>query len=101
MCINGRVIHNRSRQLKQWRTTIAHAFPTNPITDPISLTLRFQIARKRTVTRPLPTVAPDLDKLSRAVLDALTGILYRDDSQVIELRASKTYDTPGVWICVN
>jgi len=31
----------------------------------------------------------DLDKLCRAVLDALTGILYHDDSQVTNIEASK------------
>jgi len=34
---------------------------------------------------------PDVDKLCRAVLDALTGILYHDDAQVISLNASKRY----------
>ncbi len=34
---------------------------------------------------------PDVDKLCRAVLDALTGILYHDDAQVVSLNASKRY----------
>jgi len=34
---------------------------------------------------------PDIDKLCRAVLDALTGILYHDDAQVVSLNASKRY----------
>lgn len=38
---------------------------------------------------------PDLDKLARAILDALTGILYRDDSQVVRIVASKRYATLG------
>jgi Holliday junction resolvase RusA-like endonuclease len=36
-------------------------------------------------------VAPDLDKLGRAVLDALTSVLYADDRQVTELIAGKYY----------
>lgn len=48
---------------------------------------------------------PDLDKLVRAVLDGLTGIAYRDDSQVTVLAASKLYapefGEPGVWIRVS
>jgi crossover junction endodeoxyribonuclease RusA len=35
--------------------------------------------------------SPDIDKVCRAVLDALTGILYRDDAQVVALSAVKTY----------
>jgi len=34
---------------------------------------------------------PDADKLARAVLDALTGVAYRDDGQVAVLRVSKVY----------
>jgi crossover junction endodeoxyribonuclease RusA len=35
---------------------------------------------------------PDLDKLVRGVLDALTGVCYGDDSQVTRLEAEKTFD---------
>lgn len=34
--------------------------------------------------------APDLDKLVRAVLDALTGIAYLDDKQVVAINARRT-----------
>lgn len=39
-----------------------------------------------------PTSKPDLDKLTRAVLDALTGLVLADDSQVVGLIVSKVYD---------
>ena len=32
---------------------------------------------------------PDIDKLCRAVLDALTGVMYADDRQVVALSARK------------
>jgi len=38
-----------------------------------------------------PTVKPDLTKLLRAIEDALTGIVWRDDSQIIYQAASKEY----------
>jgi Holliday junction resolvase RusA-like endonuclease len=41
-----------------------------------------------------PIVAPDVDKLSRAVLDGLQGQLYRNDSQVVSKLADKLYGTP-------
>lgn len=34
---------------------------------------------------------PDVDKLCRAILDALTGVVYHDDSQVISLSAVKQW----------
>lgn len=47
-----------------------------------------------------PVVKPDLDKLLRAILDACTGILWTDDSQVVAVTAVKAYATatqpPGV-----
>ena len=33
----------------------------------------------------------DLDKLVRSTLDGLTGVAYKDDSQVIRILASKRY----------
>lgn len=49
---------------------------------------------------------PDIDKLTRAVLDALTACVYHDDSQVISLCANKVYQAdasvePGVGITVE
>lgn len=46
--------------------------------------------------------APDVDKLARAVLDALSAAkVYRDDAQVVLLVASKRYSyQPGVWVSV-
>jgi Endodeoxyribonuclease RusA len=39
-------------------------------------------------------VMPDVDKLVRCSLDALVGVLIRDDSQVVELKARKLYGEP-------
>lgn len=41
-----------------------------------------------------PPTKPDIDKLCRATLDALTGILFADDGQVVELKAVKHYGLP-------
>ena len=37
-----------------------------------------------------PTKRPDLDNIAKAVLDALNGLAYQDDSQIV-----------GRWKCVN
>ena len=51
------------------------------------------------------TTKPDLDKLTRAVLDSLTGIVYLDDSQVVKFtHLFKAYEeeaTAGVHITVD
>jgi crossover junction endodeoxyribonuclease RusA len=40
------------------------------------------------------TKAPDLDKLTRAIGDALTGVVFRDDAQVADLSVRKVYGEP-------
>lgn len=49
-----------------------------------------------------PVTKPDLDKLIRSMLDAMTGIVFRDDSQVAILDCAKVYavvgDSPGAHV---
>ena len=75
-----------ARRLKSWATAIgwaARAAWTGPaIAGPVYLSAHFIVPGK--ATRP-----PDLDKLQRTVLDALTGIVYVDDAQVVAVEASK------------
>jgi crossover junction endodeoxyribonuclease RusA len=42
-----------------------------------------------------PTVRPDLTKLIRPLEDALTGICWRDDSQIVQQLAEKRYGEPA------
>jgi crossover junction endodeoxyribonuclease RusA len=42
-----------------------------------------------------PRGKPDIDKLARSTLDSLTGIIFDDDSRIVELTLSKTYALPG------
>ncbi|AYR01444.1 RusA-like Holliday junction resolvase [Mycobacterium phage Sauce] len=48
---------------------------------------------------------PDLDKLIRAIGDALKGTVYTEDSRIVEIRATKRIaeigETPGVFIHVG
>ena len=64
---------------------------TAPLTGSLSATIDF------TFQRPLKTVLdaprPDVDNLSKAVLDALNGAAYSDDSQITRLTASKAWGT--------
>ena len=102
---NGRMIHSRATELATWRALIALAAKQagcEPISDPITISMIFRMKKPKTVKRALPTVAPDLDKLIRGVLDALTGCAYLDDSQVIDIKAKKVYsDITGVDIEVS
>ena len=64
---------------------------------PISVVLMFTIEKPRSVKREYPTIPPDLDKLQRFCLDAVTDAqlygtkVWDDDSQVCEIVAVKNY----------
>ncbi len=50
----------------------------------------------------LPAKKPDIDNVVKAVLDALNGVAYRDDTQVIELHVRKSYsEKPRVEVCIG
>ena len=101
----GRMIHNKAVELAAWRADIASAAKLagcKPILDPIAITMKFRVKRPKSVKREYPTVAPDLDKYVRSVNDGLTGVAFADDSQVIQIIASKEYaDSPGVDIEIS
>mgnify|MGYP001582537017 CR=1 FL=1 len=106
-----------ARKLKSWDTALREAarnaldVPGAPnlvalpfIGVSLRVALTFRLVRpgghwgKRGMKRsaPLwPIVKPDLDKLVRATLDTLTGVLWDDDSRVVELVARKVYAAPG------
>jgi Holliday junction resolvase RusA-like endonuclease len=62
----------------------------------------FYLTRRKSVTRLLPTVPPDVDKLSRSLLDSCKGV-WGDDSQVVRLEVSKKYASgePGVAVTIS
>jgi Holliday junction resolvase RusA-like endonuclease len=99
------MIHNKAVELAAWRADIASAAKLagcKPILDPIAITMRFRVKRPKSVKRDYPTVAPDLDKYIRGVNDGLTGVAFADDSQVVQIIASKEYaDKPGVDIEIS
>lgn len=59
--------------------------------DGVNLSVRLEFKKPKTATRRQPTVRPDIDKCLRAVLDALTGLCYVDDSQVVYVATAKVY----------
>lgn len=100
--INGHILHSQGSALAVWRSTVALSARfagAKPVEGAIGIEIVFRVKRPKTVKRDFPTVAPDLDKYIRGVLDALTGIAYIDDSQVTDIKAEKVYsDTPGADI---
>jgi crossover junction endodeoxyribonuclease RusA len=100
-----------STKLTHWeclvREVAAQYVPSDwPLDRPVAVHLSFILPRPKShrnskgTLRPKykdtqHTSYPDLDKLVRAILDALTGLAWRDDAQVTQITACKGYGDIG------
>src|SRR5262245_32788153 len=95
------VLTSTTRELKPWAHTIVQCalasgvkvIARGPVRGEVSFTLRRPKAAKP--TQLFHANRPDLDKLLRAVLDALTGVAWTDAGQVSVVVAAKRYACPG------
>jgi Holliday junction resolvase RusA-like endonuclease len=61
----------------------------------VGIRMDYYFARPKSARkRILHVVKPDRDKLDRAIGDALKGILYADDGQIVEGSSQKHYGLP-------
>lgn len=93
------------KRVKSWRglvNNVARKFIKEPFTGACEVLLVFKLKRRKDHFNSKGEVksnAPkqylvkrnDLDKLVRSTLDALSGVAYLDDCQVIKVIASKEY----------
>lgn len=114
---NGAMLDGTSKRaregLAEWRRAIADAcrahlaeHPAAPLNEPLKLTVAFRFTpTKSDPHRCRHVVAPDLDKLLRAVGDALVhGGLLADDRVIADIAASKRYadgQPPGATITIE
>ena len=100
--------------LKEWRSTVTLAAKKEmmngvlfqPFQDAVRVAMVFYLPKPKSVKRVYPTVPPDVDKLVRAVLDAITDAhVWKDDSQVVEVVAHKRYaiseEQMGVTVSIH
>lgn len=91
------ILTSATRGLKDWERKIASAANAHAdgtlITGAVHLTVAFFLSRPKSLPKRLRlhTKRPDLDKLIRGATDALTGIVYKDDSQIVSVLATKNY----------
>lgn len=57
----------------------------------LDIEMTFGLHKPKTSTRQYPCVRPDLDNYSKAVLDAMNEIAFKDDGQVVRLTLRKVY----------
>lgn len=112
------LVDQARKRLNPWREAIAietRQAIAQPLAGPVEVELVFELARPlkhhvagdraRELREGAPTYVeanPDLDKLTRAALDGLTGPAFADDRQVVSLVAAKVYGSrPGVRVRVR
>jgi crossover junction endodeoxyribonuclease RusA len=110
------VVPDNARDLRAWSSAIRHAAETAMAGRPVirgavRVQAVFTLLRPRghygvrglLPSAPLyPTTTPDGDKLERASWDALKGVVWHDDAQVVEWHGRKVYgEVPGLHLRVT
>lgn len=111
-------VRDDAKRSRPWKNAVAEAAAAlrgangGPLADllagPLAVTMTFHVPRPaghygtgrnagqlRPSAPVYPAVRPDVLKLARAVEDACTGILWRDDAQIVDEHLHKRYGDPA------
>lgn len=116
--VKGRAIvtQSNSERQKPWASLISYsageAMQGKTFSGPVCVAMHFTMPRPKKHYRSngelkpdapdYHATKPDIDKLARLVLDALTNYCYADDSMVYRIFATKQFgEHPGVTITVR
>lgn len=116
------LVTDANKRAKPWQAEVRSAAHTAmaaehghehyaPLGGSLAVAMTFTVARPlghygtrglRPSAPERPAVRPDVLKLARAVEDALTGIVWRDDAQIVSEHLQKRYGEPerlevAVW----
>lgn len=117
----GRIVTNvvdANPKAKDWKRLVAmaaqQAYSGEPLRGPVEVRLIFfrqrpkghyrtgkNAAELRPAAPAYPTSKPDVLKLARGVEDAMTGIVYADDAQIVNELIYKRWGAPRVEIEVK
>jgi Holliday junction resolvase RusA-like endonuclease len=93
---------------RDWKRTVQAQVltqkPPAPVEGPLAVALQFFLPRPPSLPKRerFPAKRPDAENLAKAVLDAMQGVVYRDDGQIVRLSIAKDYGpAPGVVIHVE
>lgn len=102
------------KKTKDYETKIREAFTGEmyPAGIPLKMRIRAYLGIPKSISksraslmckgalRPLKT--PDLDNIGKSIADALNGVAYADDKQIVQLAVEKWYSTvPRVEIQID
>ena len=97
---------------KRYIGAVAKQHFKEPVDKPIGITIAFYypIPKKWSKAKKaeandqgiVPVVKPDIDNCIKGVFDALNGIAWKDDNQVVEVRSLKLYSiTPMIIVTIK
>lgn len=112
---NRAIIVEDNKGTKDWRTDVRNAaaeaisqkdrISEGPVIIQLQFIMKRPVSTPKTKATPPAVKKPDLDKLTRAIFDSVTGIAFGDDSQVTFMTASKRIaeidEVPGCWITIS
>jgi Holliday junction resolvase RusA-like endonuclease len=102
----------KTATFEQYVKLIAADYFTTPFLCPLVMTVTVFKGTPKSLSKKLkvqaeegilrPTTKPDCSNFLKSVEDALNGIAYRDDSQLVSVHVHKFYsDTPRTVVCIE
>ena len=104
---NGMTITYTPEKTETWedmiRLQILKHRPEKLIDGALSLKATFYLQRGKSIPkkREYPETKPDLDNLLKCLTDAAEGIIYTNDSRIVDIDVKKRYGDPPrveVWL---
>lgn len=77
------------RQIRQAYTAAGGGMISK--TNPICIAVEARFIKACSSKKKAPTLKPDIDNIAKIIMDALNGVAYKDDSQVVDLCIYKTW----------
>jgi hypothetical protein len=91
---------NQEAYIKMLAATAMRGFA--PLVGPLEATFSISVAIPKSFTRQqrnlidegklYPTSKPDIDNVVKLLCDAMNGVVYGDDKQIVDLFVSKVYE---------
>ena len=93
---NGIVRAYTPKNTANYEKLVANISMFNRIDDvvllgPISVKLLIFLERAKSNKDLFPITKPDIDNYAKSILDGMNGVIYKDDSQIIDLHVQLRY----------